>query len=207
MGAAHRGKPVIGIAGGIGAGKSTVAAELANLGCRVVDADAIGHELLGANDVRRELERRWGRRVFTPEGQVDREAVAEIVFAEPGELEALNRILHPRIRRRMEQQIDEALADPDAAGVVVDAAVLFEAGWDDLCTHRLFVAAPAPQRARRVAASRGWSRRTWQQREKRQISLDTKAARCDSTTDNSSSVSRLREQIRQLFHQWVHVAN
>lgn len=196
-------KPVIGVVGGIGAGKSTAAAELVELGCILVDADVIGHELLGEAEVQQALRRRWGEGVFTPEGHVDRKAVASRVFADPAELAALNRIMHPRIGRRMQRRVADALADPGAAGVVVDAAVLLEAGWDDLCTHLVFVAAGDEQRCRRASEQRGWDRRTWRQREKSQISLDKKLAKCDYTVDNSSSASRLREQIRQLFYQLV----
>jgi dephospho-CoA kinase len=192
-------KPVIALVGGIGAGKSTAAAELVALGCRLVDTDAIGHGLLAVEDVRDAFRRRWGEAVFAADGSVDRRAVAARVFPDPDELAALNAILHPRIRRSMEQQIAEALADADTKGVVVDAAVLFEAGWDDLCTHKVFVSAPAAERQRRAAVQRGWDEETWRLREKSQISLDKKAGRSDYTVDNRSGASLLREQIRQLF--------
>ncbi len=192
-------KPVIGLVGGIGAGKSTAAAEFAALGCARVDADAIGHDLLADADVARHIRARWGGAVFAPDGRVDRQALGSVVFADAAELAALNRILHPRIRREMNRQITTALRDQATSGVVVDAAVMLEAGWDDLCTHLVFVSAPAACRYERVAGRRGWSHGEWKRREKSQISLDTKAARCDYTIDNHSSVSPLRQQIRRLF--------
>jgi len=201
------GKPVIGIVGGIGAGKSTVAAELVRLGCPLVDGDAVGHALLAEEDVRSEVRERWGQGAFAPDGSVDREALARIVFSDAGELEALNRILHPRIRKRMQEQIARSRGDPSAPAVVVDAAVLFEAGWDDLCTHLVFVEAPGPARARRARQARGWEPAVWRSREKMQISLDKKAARCHHMVRNSSSVGRLREQVRGLFSQIVHAAD
>jgi len=194
------GKPVIGIVGGVGAGKSTAAGEFAALGCRLVDADRIGHELLGEPDVLAEIRRRWGDAVLAPDAQVSRQALAEVVFRVQGELAALNAILHPRIRRRMEQAIADAQADESAKAVVLDAAVLFEAGWDDLCTHLVFVSAPAEDRLRRAAQSRHWSRETWEAREKSQISLDIKASRCEYTLDNRLGASFLREQARVIFH-------
>jgi dephospho-CoA kinase len=84
--------------------------------------------------------------------------------------------------------------------VVLDAAVLFEAGCEDACTHCVFVDAPAAVRKRRVTTRRGWTEREWQRREKAQFSLDRKRARCDYTIENGFSVPRLRQQIRQLFH-------
>lgn len=194
------GKPVIGIVGGVGAGKSTAAREFVALGCRLVDADKIGHQLLAEPDVLAEIRRRWGDVAFGPDGQVSRPALAEVVFDSPTELEALNAILHPRIRRRMEQAIADVQAEPSVEGVVLDAAVMFEAGWDDLCTHLVFVAAPADERQRRVAVSRNWSVEAWRAREKSQISLDIKAGRCEYSLDNRFGASFLREQVHLLFH-------
>jgi len=194
------GKLVIGIVGGVGSGKSTAAAEFAALGCRLIDADRIGHELLGEPDVLAEIRRQCGDGVFAPDAQVSRAALAEVVFRGPAELEALNAILHPRIRRRVELAIADAQADESVEAVVLDAALLFEAGWDDLCTHLVFVSAPADDRRRRVAQSRQWSSETWTAREKLQISLDTKASMCDYTLDNRLGASFLREQVRVIFH-------
>jgi len=165
-------KPVIGIVGGIGAGKSAAAAELVDLGCRRVDADQIGHELLNAPDVIRQVRQRFGGGVLGPDGAVDRHALGRIVFADAAELRALNAIMHPRIRLRIRQQIAQARADSEVAAVVIDAAVLFEAGWNDLCSHVLFVETPSDQRADRVRTCRGWDELTWRRREKMQISLD-----------------------------------
>jgi dephospho-CoA kinase len=200
-------KPVIGIVGGVGSGKSTVAAALAELGCAVVDCDAIGHERLADGDVRDEIRRRWGDEVFDHEGQVDRDALAAVVFANADELAALGAIMHPRIRRRMMEQIDRARQDPSVAAIVVDGAVLFEAGCDALCTHLVFVDAPAAERQRRVREQRGWDVESWRRREKSQIPLDKKAESCDYTIGNSSSVSHLRERIRQLFNTLVHATD
>ena len=83
-------KPVIGIVGGIGAGKSTVAAELARLGCGVIDADRIGHELLDESDVRAQIVEMWGPSVLDENGRVDRRCLAGRVFTDPAQLSALN---------------------------------------------------------------------------------------------------------------------
>ena len=200
-------KPVIGILGGIGAGKSTVASEFAALGCALVDGDAIGHELLNTAEVKDLLRGQWGDEIFCDDGQVDRRALGRIVFNAPGELEVLNGIMHPRIRRGIQQRISAAMADGSVKAVVLDAAVALEAGWDDLCSHLVFVDAPRRLRAARSEALRGWNRHAWRMREKSQIPLDTKAARCYYTLDNSSSVSFLREQIRELFSEIVSVSD
>jgi dephospho-CoA kinase len=195
--------PVIGLVGGIGAGKSTVADELGRLGCEVIDADRIGHQLLDEPDVRRRIVDRWGPAVLDAAGQVDRKALGQTVFAEPDQLQALNEIMTPRITEQIVRRLDPARDNPDVPAVVLDAAILLEAGWDRLCTDLVFVRADASARRGRVVDRRGWDEQTWRQREKSQISLDRKADRCCHVVDNSSSVSRLREQVLKLFHDVV----
>ena len=214
---------MIGLVGGVAAGKSTAAGEFARLGAAVVDGDAIGHRLLGAPAVQRAIRRRWGARVFSlgqrgspargradspgRDAAVDRAALGRIVFADPRELAALDGILHPRIRREMTRQIAAARRKASVPAVVVDAAVLFEAGWDDLCTAVVFVDSPASARARRAASGKGWHRARWRKRENSQISLDKKRRNSDYIMDNSFGVSRLRDQVRQIFLKIVHAAD
>lgn len=195
-------KPVIGILGGVGAGKSTVAAEFGKLGCAVIDGDRIGQELLDQDEVKSLLRQAFGATIFGPDGWVDRQGLARRVFKHSSELDVLNSIMQSRIRKQMERLIDQAQKDPQIPAIVMDAAIMLEAGWDDLCTELVFVSSPADARERRVS-QRGWDRQTWEDREKTQISLDRKRQRCYFTLDNSSSVSYLVEQIRELFNQIV----
>jgi len=195
-------KPVIGLVGGVGAGKSLVASEFASLGCALVDGDAIGHILLDCPDVQKQLRRRWGDTIFRKDGSVHRKALGQIVFGNPAALAALNAIMTERIGEVIEQKIAQAGQDPTLPAIVLDAAILFEAGWDSLCTHVLFVDAPEPLRRQR-AAERGLDEPAWRQREKSQISLDSKRTNCYGTLDNSSSASYLREQARRVFFQIV----
>jgi len=192
-------KPVIGIIGGIGSGKSTVASEFADLGCAIIDADAIGHKLLGDRQVQEEMRTRWGDGIFDASGQVDRASLGDIVFEARGELEALNGILHPRIGAEMARAVAEARGDESIDAIVLDAALLMEAGWDALCSCVIFVDTPEPERLRRVREYRNWDPDNWESREKMQISLDIKRSRCDYSIDGSSSVSHLREQVRNLY--------
>ena len=196
-------KPIIGLAGGVGAGKSALAEELARLGCAVVDADAIGHEVLREPDVREAVRSRWGDRVLGFDSEVDRSALGQIVFSDPTEMDALNEMVQARIRERAAEQIDSALRDPSVPAVVLDAPILFEAGWDELCTVCVFVGSPPEQRLQRVADARGWDEQTWRSREKMQIPLDKKARSCQYRVENSSSVSHLRERARGLFQKVV----
>jgi len=199
-------KPIIGLLGGIGAGKSTVAKEFEKLGCGRIDADAIGHELLKDPKVKEELKNRWGERIFTPTGEVDRTALADIVFRSAEDLAALNRIMHPRIRQRMEQQIEAFLANPNIPAIVIDAALLTETDWQELCDILIFVLAKDELRYNRVKQSRGWDYNTWKTRENLQNPLDIKAAKADYIIDNNLNESSLREQVRTIFHKIIHKA-
>ena len=200
-------KPVIGLLGGVGAGKSTVAAEFVRLGCGLVDADAVGHALLDEPSVKAELRELMGADVFDQAGKVDRAAVARRVFDSPERLAALNALLHPRIRTRMAEQIEAMRADHDVPAIVVDAPLLLETDCHELCTQFVFVRAPDRLRARRVADERQWSRSEWQRREKSQKPLDMKASKADHVVDNCSSLSRLREQVRTIFQTVVRIAD
>jgi dephospho-CoA kinase len=194
-------KPVIGLVGGVGSGKSAAAAELAALGCAVIDADAIGHQVLRLPEVVRRVQARWGPSVVehaAAGAAVNREALADVVFNDPAELAALNDIVWPHIGAQISERIDDLMSRPDVAAVVLDAAVMFEAGWDAVCTHLVFVDAGEQVRRNR-AIERGMSERQWRLREKSQIPLDTKRLACQYTVDNSFSVSRLREQVRDTF--------
>lgn len=192
--------PVIGLVGGIGSGKSAAAACMAELGAVVIDADAIGHDVLADAAVRAELMGRWGKQVLDPAGLIDRRVVAGIVFADPAELAFLNSLTHPHIARRIQERIAAIRAQGQAPAIVLDAAVVLEAGWDRQCTHLVYVHAPPAQRAGRVQR-RGWDEQAWRVRENSQISLDSKACRCEYSVDNSSSLSHLREQVHRIFRQ------
>lgn len=200
-------KPVIGIVGGVGAGKSTVAAELAALGCARVDADAIGHELLRRLDVKDELRRLWGEAVFDAQGNADRQRIAQRVFADPAGLAALNAIMHGRIRQEMAERIGQLQSAPDVGAIVVDAALLLETDWHELCTVLVFVDSSDAQRSQRVRQGRGWTEAAWRERENSQKSLDMKRSKADYVIDNSSSVSCLRERVRSVYHRILQSAN
>jgi dephospho-CoA kinase len=200
---AYHNKPVIGIVGGIGAGKSLTSAKFAELGCVVVSGDEIGHELLRDADVAAEVVRQWGDGVLDADGQIDRSALGRIAFDAPGEMAKLTGILHPRIRSRMTERIAAAQTDAAAIAVVVDAAVLFEAGWDDLCDCVVFVDAPRAVRLARVAEVKGWDQTALTKRERLQIELDKKRQMCDYVIDNHVSDSRLSETLRQLLDRIV----
>ena len=183
--------PVIGLVGGIGAGKSLAAAALAARGAFVIDADTVGHALLEQPPARQRILKRFGEEILGPEPgdgsprPIDRRALGAIVFDDPSARRDLERILHPRMRRTFERAIARTVRKGRHTAVVLDAAVLFEAGWDDLCDVVFFVDAPRELRLRRLAAARGWTAEALAAREAAQHPLDEKKARADAVLPNT----------------------
>lgn len=194
--------PVIGLVGGIGAGKSSAAKQLGELGCAIIDADRLGHELLDAPAIAGQLRRQWGDAIFNEAGFVDRKAVGRIVFADPAQRGRLEELLHPAMRQRFRQRITEA-AGQGATAVVLDAAVLFEAGWDDLCDAVLFVDAPQEVRLARACKRRGWDEASFHARQAAQMAPADKARRCDATLDAGGSLAELNDNVRLWFGRFM----
>ena len=151
--------PILGIVGGIGSGKSLVAGELARHGGRLISGDALGHEALRQPDVKDKVVQRWGRELLDGQGEIQRRRLGQKVFAERAELRALEALVFPWIGRRLEVEIAKARREPALRLIVVDAAVMMEAGWDKNCDRVIFVDAPRAVRLERLRDKRGWSTR------------------------------------------------
>ncbi len=201
-GVKHGPKPVIGLVGGIGAGKSTVAKCFAERGGYVIDADSLGHEALRQPEVIRRLVERWGEDVRKPDGSLDRRAIGRIVFGNSTERNALEGMVFPFITARCEQQIGLAMANPAVRFVVVDAAVLFEAGWDQNMDRIVYVDAPRESRVARLASRSGWTDADLAGREAAQWSAETKMARADEIIVNDAGPVELQERVDRLLSQW-----
>ncbi|RPI87648.1 MAG: dephospho-CoA kinase [Planctomycetaceae bacterium] len=194
--------PVIGLIGGIGSGKSHLARQLAlRRRVVVVNADQIGHEILMQLQVRSEIRREFGDTVFAADGEVDRRRLGARVFG-PESSESrkkLDAIMHPRIAAVMEQEIAQARKTPGVELVVVDAALLLEAGWRTQCDLVVFVNCAFEERLSRVASTRGWSADELRRREASQWPLERKRAEADAEVDNSST-GRAVEELEQLLN-------
>ncbi|HON92593.1 MAG TPA: dephospho-CoA kinase [Sedimentisphaerales bacterium] len=193
-----RKKPIIGIIGGIASGKSTVAAEFEKLGCAVVSADAIAHDLLNEDSVRDQVCGLFGPRILQPDGRIDRRKLAAVVFADSQKLAALNSVIHPLVFRRTEELIVKYNESAEVRAIVLDMPLLIEVGWANRCDRVIFVKC---DRAKRVDRSkrRGLDEREIEIRENFQISLDKKAELADNTIDNNSDFLTLVRQIQSIF--------
>ncbi len=198
----HGPKPVVGLIGTIGAGKSTAAKCFAARGGVVIDADALGHEALRQPAVVESLVHRWGQRVRRADGTLDRREIARIVFANEQERNALEAVVFPYIGARTRQEIEAAQANPEAEFVVLDAAVLLEAGWGEMVDKIVFVDAPRELRVGRLATRSGWRDSDLAARESAQWSADEKKSRADAIVVNDGDLIRLQEQVDRLLAQW-----
>jgi dephospho-CoA kinase len=194
--------PVIGLIGGIGAGKSAAAAAFAHRGGAVIDADALGHRALARDDAKAWLVRRWGDRMLRPDGSPDRRAVAGIVFADPAERRALEAEVFPHIRRLAEAELEDAAGNPAVRFAALDAAVLLEAGWADACDRLVFVDAPRDVRVARVLARSGWTAADLDAREAAQLPAAQKRSRADAVLVNDGSPEALQRRVDGLLAGW-----
>lgn len=190
---------VIGLVGGIGSGKSTVAAEIARqAGGIVIDSDKEAKAALDRPDVRDQLVAWWGRGVVGKDGRIDRGQVADIVFRRPEERARLEGLVHPIVRSTRAQAIERARAA--GAGVaIIDAPLLFEAGVDRECDLVLYVDAPLAARVERVKATRGWDAAELERREKAQLPLEEKRQRSDDVVVNDGEPGSLPGRVADLL--------
>jgi len=191
---------VIGLAGGIGAGKSAVAKVFAEGGALVIDSDKEAKEALDRPEVRGELIRWWGDRVLDATGRIDRKKVGEIVFSDPAQRERLERLVHPLVRATRNEMI--ARTDPrNTPAVIVDAPLLFEAGLDKECDAVVFVDASRESRLKRVRETRGWAEGELDRREKAQLPLEEKRRRADVVVVNDGTPEVLRSRSLDVYRQ------
>ncbi len=189
-----------GLTGGVASGKSTVARMFEELGAKVIDADRIGHELLGSTQPPyNEIVRRFGKEVLDASGEIDRRRLGAIVFSDAAKLRELNAILHPRIIERVEAEAQRYRAQDPRAVILVDAALIFEAGIGSRFEKLLVAWCPPEMQIERLMAKAGLSRKKAEQRVASQIPADEKRRRADYVIDCSGSPEDTRKQVERLF--------
>ncbi len=187
----------VGLTGGIGSGKSTVAARLAELGAVVVDADAVAREVLEPGTVGlAAVVEAFGPEVLAADGSLDRAALAARVFAVPAELDRLNAVVHPLVANRTQELLRQVPAD---AVVVHDIPLLVETGRGG---YDLVVVVDAPDTVREARlAERGMAVDDIRQRMARQASREERLAAADVVIDNSADLTELGEQVDELWRE------
>ena len=194
---------VIGLTGGIGTGKSEVARLLESLGAAPINADQIGHEAYTPHSETWNLVvDAFGEGILQETGEIDRRALGGIVFSDPEEMAKLNSIMHPQMASMVTDRIDSLRGD-GAEVVVVEAAVLFEAGWETLVDEVWSTDSPVEIVVQRLQAARGISPEEARKRIDSQMDREERLGRSDVVVDNSGDVARLERTVRELWQSRV----
>jgi dephospho-CoA kinase len=191
---------VIGLTGGIGSGKSTVANEFARLGVPVIDTDAIAHELTGPGGAAMPAIRdAFGDTVITTDGALDRGAMRLAAFTDPAMRQRLEAILHPRIRELSDQRIAEALAQPGSSYVLLVVPLLVESGsYRQRVETVVVVDCREETQMARVEARSGLARNQVEQIMAAQVDRAVRLEAADAVIDNDGSLEALRRQVAEL---------
>ncbi len=190
----------IGLTGGIGSGKSTVANILAELGALVWDADVIGHSVYEPGmPARDELVAAFGSAIAGPDGKIDRKALGRIVFADAAALKRLNAIVHPRIFERMAAMVGEARAGGERRPIVIEAAILIEAGWQKLFDEIWLVVSSRERVIERVERNRKMTREQVEARIGAQLSEQERLKWAKVVIHNDGTLDELRSATAAVF--------
>ncbi|MCY4624546.1 MAG: dephospho-CoA kinase [Chloroflexi bacterium] len=190
---------VIGLTGGIGAGKSEVSRILAGHGAVIIDTALLGHEAYAPGTMPwRAIIKAFGRDILLPDAQIDRKILGDIVFSDPEELDRLNAIMRPAIA----DMIRERLRAAERQGrrvTVIDSATLVEAGWTELVDEVWLATAPQDEIYRRLRLRSGLSIQAIAERMESQISDEERKAHADVVIANDGSLTDLRSKVESLW--------
>lgn len=204
----------VGLTGGIGCGKSTVAAMMAELDCHVLNADKMAHAAIAPGEpAYDDVVRKFGTDILAPDRSVDRARLAALVFADADKLAALNAIVHPRVLREIDRELDR-LARIDPHGIaVVEAALLIESGYHKTLDRIILVDCTREQQLERLTNPAFGRRMTREQAEQRiaaQMPADEKRRQAAGKVDEidcSCSLDSTKEQVRTLVEQYKRTAD
>lgn len=189
-----------GLTGGIACGKSTVARFFAELGARVIDADGAAHELLlPSHAAFQETVRAFGKGILDEHGKIDRQKLGAMVFADPDKLRTLNEIMYPKIIAHTERMAAEFVRQEPDAVVVVDAALIFEAGLARRFRKVVVAWCRREQQLARLMAKSGLSQAEAELRIEAQMSAGEKRRLADFAVDCSSTLDETRAQAAAVY--------
>jgi len=190
---------VIGITGNFGTGKTTVSQMLAELGAVAINADELGHELLQHDtQTYREIVAAFDKSILKPDGEIDRNNLGKLVFEDNSALARLNQITHPRIYEIVKKKID-GYRQAGTGIVVIEAALLLEAGWMPLLDQLWVTTAPEATIVKRLKSSRGLSEEQVLTRLRAQMPQEEKAKQADVVIDTDCSLDEIRARVTKLW--------
>ena len=187
----------VGLTGGLASGKSFVGKVLAGLGCHLIRADDLGHEVLApGGEAYAGVVEAFGADILDEDGTIDRKRLAALVFNQPDRLQQLNAIVHPAVIRR-EEQLIQTIADPEAIAVV-EAAILIETGSYRRFDRIILVVCTEEQQIQRAMHRDGSTREEAEARLRRQMPLEEKRIYAHYVIDSSGSKENTAEQTRRV---------
>ena len=194
-----KGKPIIGIAGGIGSGKSLVASILRDENCCVINSDEQVKNAYKDTTIKMTLQKWWGKMVLDPSGEIDRGVVSRKIFNSASERQRLENLIHPVVNKLREKQMNQAADNPAVLAYVWDTPLLFETGLNAHCDTVIFVDSPVELRIARVKENRGWADGELEKRENLQMPLDKKRDASEYIVVNTADVDDLRRQVSEVL--------
>jgi len=192
---------VLGVTGGVGAGKSTILDILkGRYGAFVIEADKVGHEVQkpGENGYKAVVNE-FGTEILTADGAIDRAKLAAIVFADQQKLTRLNTLLHPIIYNKIQEKIKEIERTQKHPLIVLEAAILFETGFDRCCDATIYVHADEHVRLKRLLKQRGYSEQKATDIMKNQLKDDEFRMRADFVIENNGNISETENNLGRLL--------
>jgi len=190
---------VIGLTGGIGSGKSTVAGFLVELGAAILSADEVGHEALKPDtEIWRQVVAAFGQQILAPDGNIDRKKLGDIVFSNPESLSRLNRIMHPTMYDMVKAQLEEYRRQGIKV-VVLEAPLLLEAGWTSLADEVWVTTAPEATMLKRLKERSGISQTESLARLRSQLSPTERAKHADVVINTDCDPDELKTKVRELW--------
>lgn len=191
---------VIGLTGGIACGKSTVSKMLADLGAAVIDVDMIARKVMKkGTPVWQRVKETFGDEYLLPDGEIDRKKLGELVFSNPEALKNLNSITHPTIQREVLSEIERLKTKGGYKAIVVDAALLIEAGWCDMVNEVWLVVVDKETQIGRLMRRNGLTRQQALNRINSQMDQEAKMRYADRIIDNSHGLEHTRKQVERLW--------
>ena len=189
----------IAVTGGIGAGKSETIDILRRLGASTVSADQLGHAAYAQGTPGRDdMIKAFGKKIIGQDGEIDRQSVGAIVFNDETKRKTLESIVWHRIREMLEEEIRQN-RDNDKDVTAIEAAVLFEAGWDDLADRVWTVESSYHQRLARIVKKTGMDEHAARKRMDAQIAPEIRTERADETIFNDGDLSALQQKVTKLW--------
>ncbi len=193
---------VIGVTGGVGTGKSTVARMFQQLGAVVLDADRLAHHVMEPKRLAwRRIVKAFGEEILNEDHTINRKRLAGVVFANEARRTQLERIVHPVVLRELKRRLHRVRRSRRIPAVVLDVPLLLEAGAQDMADALVVVTAPPEAQRQRLRKQHGWSEEETDARIAAQWDLSAKAALADYVVDNARGVDATRTQVKHIWNQ------